>query len=154
MGERSETLPLRLLEKTPKNSLRIPFLAKDFPEALFVYLYRDLRETLASMIEAWKSGRFNTYPDLPGWDGPPWSPLLTPGWRELNGLSLPEIVARQWETTTRILLEELAALPPERTVAARYDALCADPSMEIACLCRAPDFGFDRPPNASLPPSR
>ena len=153
-GRAPETPPLRLLEKTPKNSLRIPFLAKVFPEACFVYLYRDPRETLASMIEAWKSGRFNTYPDLPGWNGPPWSLLLTPGWRELNGLSLPEIVARQWETTTRILLDDLAALPPERTVAARYDALCADPSTEIARLCRALDFDCDRPPNASLPPSR
>ncbi|MDE2083752.1 MAG: sulfotransferase [Xanthomonadaceae bacterium] len=153
-GRAPETLPLRLLEKTPKNSLRIPFLAKVFPEACFVYLYRDPRETLASMIEAWKSGRFNTYPDLPGWNGPSWSLLLTPGWRELNGLSLPEIVARQWETTTCILLDDLAALPPERTVAARYDALCADPSTEIARLCRALDFDCDRPPNASLPPSR
>ena len=37
------------------------------------------------MLGAWESGRFVTYPKLPGWEGPPWSMLLTPGWRELEG---------------------------------------------------------------------
>ena len=32
---------LRLLEKTPKNALRIPFLNAVFPNARFVYLFRD-----------------------------------------------------------------------------------------------------------------
>ncbi|HEX2642245.1 MAG TPA: sulfotransferase, partial [Thermoanaerobaculia bacterium] len=71
---------LRLLEKTPKNSLRVPFLAAAYPDALFVYLYRDPRETISSMLDAWRSGRFATYPDLPGWsepgrENPPWSLL-------------------------------------------------------------------------------
>src|SRR6185436_7295920 len=83
---------LRLLEKTPKNSLRVPFLARAFPDALFLYLYRDPRETISSMLDAWKSGRFATYPGLPGWKDLPWSLLLVPGWRELAGRSLAEIV--------------------------------------------------------------
>jgi hypothetical protein len=73
---------LRLLEKTPKNSLRVPFLAAAFPDARFVYLYRDPRETVSSMLDAWRSGRFITYSNLPGWTGSPWSLLLVPGWRE------------------------------------------------------------------------
>ena len=77
--------PVRMLEKTPKNSLRVPFLARVFPEAHFIYLYRDPRQVLSSMIEAWTTGRFRTYPQLPGWTGPPWSLLLVPGWRELIG---------------------------------------------------------------------
>ena len=88
--------PVRVLEKTPKNALRVPFLAEVFPQARFVYLYRDPRQTLSSMIEAWQSGRFRTYADLPGWEGLPWSMLLVPGWRELNGRSLQQIVAAQW----------------------------------------------------------
>src|SRR5258705_10062216 len=79
---------VRLLEKTPKNALRVPFLLHAFPQARFIYLYRDIRETLASMLEAWSSGRFETYPELPGWRGPPWSLLLTPGWRALAGKPL------------------------------------------------------------------
>lgn len=78
----------RMLEKTPKNSLRIPFLLKAFPEAHFVFLYRDPRQVLASMMEAWMSGRFKTCAGLPGWPLPYWSLLLTPRWQALAGKPL------------------------------------------------------------------
>ena len=146
--------PLRMLEKTPKNSLRVPFLANVFPEAQFIYLHRDVREVLASMIEAWSSGGFNTYRQLPGWSGPPWSLLLVPGWRELEGRPLHEIVAAQWQATLRILLDDLAALPNACVHVAHYAALRADPSAEIERLCNAVDFVWDRPPAANLPLSR
>lgn len=125
----------RLLEKTPKNALPIPFLDRVFPDALYIYLYRDPRQVLASMREAWESGGFRTYPQLPGWTGLPWSMLLTPGWRALNGAALGDIVAAQWETTTRVLLDDLERLAPERVAVARYDALLADPAAEIRRLC-------------------
>jgi hypothetical protein len=153
-GTPASAFPVRMLEKTPKNSLRIPFLARVFPEAHFVYLYRDVREVLASMIEAWNSGRFRTYPQLPGWSGPPWSLVLTPGWRELAGKPLAQIVASQWQATTQILLDDLAALPRERVHVTRYDALIADPSAEIARLCAAVGFIWDRPLDSGLPLSR
>lgn len=141
----------RLLEKTPKNALRIPFLASVFPDAHFVYLFRDPRQSLASMLEAWESGGFRTYPDLPGWIGPSWSLLLVPGWRGLVGKPLPDVVGAQWETTTRILLDDLEAVPAERRTVARYDALVADPSKEIGRLCAALGFGWDQPLSAALP---
>jgi hypothetical protein len=153
-GVRPTGQAARLLEKTPKNSLRVPFLARVFPQARFVFLYRDVRETLGSMIDAWRSGRFVTYKNLPGWTGElPWSLLLVPGWRELGGLPLAQIVAAQWEVATRMLLDDLAAIPPERIIVARYDALLANPAAEIAHLCKALDFAWDRPTD-KLPPSR
>ena len=60
----------RFLEKTPKNSLRIPFLNEVFPDALYIYLYRDPRENLSSIIEAWRSSEFVTYSGLRDWPGP------------------------------------------------------------------------------------
>ena len=119
--------PLRLLEKTPKNALRVPFLAAAFPDASFVYLYRDPRETISSMLDAWRSGRFVTYRDLPGWGGPPWSLLLTPGGAELVGRPWWRSWPRQWATTTTTLLDDLAALDPGRWCVASYDRLVADP---------------------------
>ncbi|HWW62725.1 MAG TPA: TIGR03032 family protein, partial [Thermoanaerobaculia bacterium] len=145
---------LRLLEKTPKNSLRVPFLAEAFPDALFVYLYRDMRDTISSMLDAWRSGKFVTYPALPGWDGPPWSLLLTPGWRELSGKPLAEIVAAQWSTATRYLLDDLEQLPPERWCVAGYDALINDPQQEVDRLSRFLDIEWDRQLSAPLPLSR
>ena len=153
-GAAPARFPLRMLEKTPKNSLRVPFLARVFPEAHFIYLYRDPRETLASMMEAWQSGTFRTYPDLPGWSGPPWSLLLTPGWRESSGRPLAQIVAAQWDAASRILLGDLEALPEDRWSAVRYDALLRDPPSEIARLCAAVDFEWDGAIGQGLPLSR
>ena len=135
----------RMLEKTPKNALRIPLLRAVFPEARFVFLYRDPREVLASMMEAWESGRFRTYPSLPGWTGKrSWSLLLTPGWRELGPLPLNEVVAGQWAATMRVLLADLKETPAERWTVARYDALLADPNAEMRRLCAALDLEWDR----------
>ena len=92
---------LRFLEKTPKNALRQPFLEEVFPGALYIYLFRDPRQNISSMMEAWKGGGWVTYPRLPGWTGPPWSLLLPPGWQSLNGRSLAEICAYQWAETNR-----------------------------------------------------
>ncbi len=145
---------VRMLEKTPKNALRIPFLAAAFPEARFVYLHRDPRATLASMIEAWSSGGFRTYPQLPGWTGPAWSLLLIPGWRQLIGGPLERIVAEQWATTTRFILDDLAALPPQRWRPIRYEDFIASPQAEVSRLCTAMELDWDRRLGASLPLAR
>lgn len=144
----------RLLEKTPKNALRVRFLAAAFPDAQFIYLYRDPRETLASMIDAWSSGRFVTYPQLPGWTGPAWSLLLTPAWRDLAGRPLAEIVARQWAATVEQALDDLHSLAPERWCLASYNMLVADPQAEISRLCSFLDIDWDHPLGATLPHSR
>jgi Sulfotransferase family/Aspartyl/Asparaginyl beta-hydroxylase len=144
----------RMLEKTPKNALRVPFLAAAFPEARFVYLHRDPRPTLASMIEGWRSGGFRTYPRLPGWRGLPWSFLLIPGWRDLADAPLEQIVATQWAVTTRILLDDLAALPRERWVSVSYEAFVAAPQDEILRLASTLELTWDRVLGAKLPLSR
>ena len=146
---------IRMLEKTPKNALRIPFLAKVFPEARFIYLYRDPRQVLSSMMEGWESGKFVMYPNLPGWAGErPWSFLLTPGWRDLNGKPLEQLVAGQWTSTMQVLLDGLDELPADRWTPARYDALLADPNAEIARLCEAVDLEWDRTLGKELPIAR
>lgn len=126
---------LRLLDATPENALRIPFLAVIFPRALFIYVHRDPRESLAGMIEGWESGRHVSHPDLPEWDGPPWSYPLTPEWRALRGKPLPEICAAQWTMTMRILLADLERLPAERWCVVEFNALRADPRAELQRLC-------------------
>lgn len=143
-GNRAEG-QVRLLEKTPKNALRIPFFDAIWPDCLFVYLYRDVRETLASMMEAWASGGFRTYPELPGWEGYPWSMLLVPGWRDLIGHPLPEVVAHQWARTTDIMIGDLRALPPERIRALTYAELNAEPNRTIQSLATSLDLEWDRP---------
>jgi len=151
---RVEQVGLRLLEKTPKNALRVPFLAAAFPDAKFIYLYRDPRETLSSMLDAWRSGRFVMYPDLPEWKGSPWSLLLVPGWRELSGKALVEVVAHQWKTTVETLLDDLEALAPDRWCVTSYDRLVASPQEEIERLAEFVDARWDRVLTSPLPESR
>ncbi|WP_394729645.1 sulfotransferase family protein [Altererythrobacter sp. GH1-8] len=148
---------MHLLEKTPKNSLRVPLLASAYPDARFVFLYREARPTLASMIEAWRSGRFRTYPRLPGWRGPdglPWSLLLVPGWRELVGQPLAEIVAHQWTATIDILLADLEALPQSQVHVVSYQRFLADPQASMEDICSWLGEEWDRQLPAPLPLSR
>ncbi len=152
-GSRAEGA-IRLLEKTPKNALRVPFFDAMWPDSTFVYLHRDVRETLASMMEAWASGGFRTYPQLPGWTGYPWSLLLVPGWRKLIGRPIPEIAARQWATTTEIMLGDLQALPPERVRVLTYEEFKAAPKAIVQSLAKSLDLDWDRDVGSTLPLSK
>ena len=53
-----------------------------FPDAQFVFLHREPRANLGSMMEAWRSRGWVTYQKLAGWNGP-WSMLLPPGYEDL-----------------------------------------------------------------------
>jgi LPS sulfotransferase NodH len=148
---------MRWLEKTPKNALRIPFFDRLFPDALFVFLWRDPRENLSSIMEAWKAGRWITYPALKEWDGP-WSMLLPPGWQELRGRPLEEIAAAQWERTNRTVLADLRALSRQRWLSVQYEELLSDPKATIGSICEFAGIEFDAALAArvstDLPPSR
>ncbi len=142
---------VRMLEKTPKNALRVRLFDAIWPDAEFIYLYRDVRQTLSSMIEAWRSGGFRTYPMLPGWSGLLWSLVLVPGWQELNGKALNEISAQQWATTTNLLLDDLELLPASRVHALDCAELIARPQSSASALARSAGLEWDRELGEHLP---
>jgi len=123
----------RFLEKTPKNALRVPFLLEVFPDAQFIFLQREPRANLSSMMEAWRAQGWITYRQLPGWPGP-WSLLLPPGYERLQGRPLEEVVAFQWRVANETILDDLAHLPRGRWTTVRYEALIASPRAEIGRL--------------------
>ncbi len=141
---------LRLLEKTPKNALRQPFLEKVFSGAYYIYLYRDPRENISSMMDAWRSGRWVTYSGLENWSGMPWSLLLPPGWERLSGCPLEQVCALQWEAANRIIMDDLSALPPERWTAIDYHSLTQTSNAAIRRLCAFADISVDEKLSASL----
>lgn len=149
-GRPAGSRPVRIIEKTPKNTLRISFLNKVFPEAQFIYLYRDPRQVISSMIEAWGVDRFQMYASA----GLKWAMVLIPGWRDLVGLPVEQIVARQWAVTTESVLDSLEPLPPERWCALRYEDFLAAPQAETSRICAWADWTWDRSLGAELPPSR
>jgi hypothetical protein len=128
---------VRLLEKTPKNALRIPFIVRAFPDARFIFLFRDAKQNISSLLDSWRSRRFVTYPGLPGWPAEmPWSHLLIPGWEQLRHRSLAEIVTQQWLVTNQIILDDLAQLPQEQWCAVEYDSFLTNTAKELGHLCR------------------
>jgi hypothetical protein len=135
---------LRFLEKTPKNALRVPFFDRIFPDASFIFLWRDPRENLSSIMEAWRSGKWKTYNGLEHFDGP-WSLILPPDWPQMRGKSLEEIAAFQWSTTNRILLNDLEALPRERWIAVNYSDLISEPAAAVERLCKFTGISFSGP---------
>lgn len=131
-----DAIGIRWIDATPRNALRIPFLNAIAPDAGFVFIQRDPLGALPSMLEMWRSGRSVTYPDLPEWDDAlPWSGPLVPGWRELTGRELPEIVAEQWLRIMATLLDDLEALPAERWAVAQWEALLNEPRKEVERIC-------------------
>jgi uncharacterized protein (TIGR03032 family) len=126
---------LRWVEGQPRNALRVPFLAAVAPDSQFVYIHREPGETVPAMLRVWERGRRISYQDLPDWPGPPWSMPLVPGWRDLAGRPLPEIVTEQWLRLTGTLLDDLEGLPPERWCVTDFKALLNDPMRELERIC-------------------
>jgi hypothetical protein len=145
------------LEKTPKNALRIPFLGQVFPDALFIFLWREPRANISSIMEAWKAGKWQTYPRLDGFELP-WSLLLPPGWQAMRGKPLEELAAFQWRVTNTTVLDDLAALPTSRWTTVDYDSLVSNPAEIIRRLCGFMGIQLDPPLELRLkqplPPAR
>jgi hypothetical protein len=134
---------LRFVEKTPKNALRIPFMEKVFPDAHYVFLLRDVRANISSMMEAWRARKWVTYPRLPGWQGPPWSLLLPPGWQALNGCPLERICAFQWSSANRFILEDLQNIPERRWMTVNYQSLLDDTESTVEKVCEFAGLELD-----------
>ena len=127
----------RFIDKTPRNTLRIPFVDAIFPDAIYVFLQRDGRENVNSLINVWRSPRDRVYelPEphrIPGADPKWWKFVLYPGWREdLNG-PLEVVCAKQWKFANDYSLDDGAQIDENRWVTVRYEDLTDDPSAEVA----------------------
>jgi hypothetical protein len=124
----------RFVDKTPRNALRLPYLDAMFPDATFVYLYRDGRSIVASLYREWMRKAARAPVRLPGGfavAGLPegaWSFLLPEGWQAMNGRPLEEVCAFQYVRTVEAMLDFRSSVAPERLVEVRYEELCRTPS--------------------------
>lgn len=120
--------PVRLVEKTPENCLRLPFLLELFPDARVVYLTRDGRSNVHSLMEGWLQPHlFPGYPvpqplSIPGYARRRWAFTLIPGWRELADRPLEEVCAWQW-----IRCNEAVLAHRDQAVLAHRDQAVLDP---------------------------
>lgn len=139
----------RFLDKTPRNSLKIPYLASLFPDATFVLLKRDGRPTVSSLIEGWtvRHGVSYTLPEplhLKEYRGRLWSYVLPPGWREWASTSVAEVAAFQYVSCYETALGDLAVLPKERVVSLGFEELLSDPQGAMVALLDRLSLQIDR----------
>jgi hypothetical protein len=144
--------PGRFVDKTPRNVLRIPYLEALFPDASFVFVYRDGRAVVRSLYRNWERrkrvGRTPPFLLPPGFavrDMPPrwWHFVLVPGWRDLNGRPLEEVCAAQYSRSVEAMLEAREPLGPERLVEVRYEDLVRDPASAVQAMFRPLALHFD-----------
>jgi LPS sulfotransferase NodH len=141
---------IRLLEKTPENCLRLPFLLALWPDARILYLTREAPSNVNSLLEGWRQPHlFPGYqvPEalhIPGYRRDRWAFTLIPGWRALVSSPLEEVCAWQWIRCNEAVLahqEGSQGLVPYLRV--RYEALVADPGPVLRRIADFIDVDFD-----------
>jgi len=143
-------MPIVVVDRSPMHALRIPFLAAAFPSARFIYVHRDVRDSLADAVSAWLAQRAVAYPRLPDWSGLGWTGPLVPEWRTLADRSLAEITALQCREALATLLCDLEALGREQWAVVDHERLIADPQHEVTRLCAFLGLDWDRVLTAPL----
>lgn len=93
----------RYLDKTIANCFHLPFLDKAFPTAQYIFLVRDPRANISSMIEGWPFIERFGKPQLSRFIQASststishWSYPAPPGWQEMITKPLVEICAWSW----------------------------------------------------------
>jgi len=130
----------QVLDKTCINTLRVGYLHKLFPQAKFVFIQRDGRDNISSMIDGWRLGRTDGGFGLEKFFGPSpdpvaindgefreWHFFLPPRWRDYNHTSLEEVCAYQWITANQLALDAAKTIPREQWLTLRYEDIFERP---------------------------
>jgi len=132
---------IRFVEKTPKNTLRVPMLARLFPDARFLWLRRRAEPNIRSLVAGWRAGpplgrfwrpRFATYPvagelRLRDYRGRWWKFALVPGWRDLRGRDVADVATWQYYQCNRFARADLAAIERERVLSVQFEEFIDEP---------------------------
>lgn len=124
VGALYKRAPLRLVEKTPANCLRIPFLVELFPDAIFVFLVRRAEDVISSLMEGWKNWS-GTGTGV--WRYGDWHYIVPPGWQDWTNRSLQEICAFQWVHANRTAWEDLNRYCAGKFAVVRHEDAVANP---------------------------
>jgi hypothetical protein len=139
---------IRLLEKTPENCLRLEFLQALFHDARVIYLTRDGRSNIHSLMEGWRQPHLFAGYDvpeevsIPGDERGRWAFTLIPGWRELLASPLEVVCARQWIACNEAVLAHRAAGGlPYLTI--RHEELTSSPAEVLSRVAQFVGFDFE-----------
>jgi hypothetical protein len=152
-----------LVEKTAANSLRVPFVYEVFPEAKFIFIVRDGRDAIASVLKQWhRNTSFNYIRDkekkksfnellpyfglllkekIKKWFYPKLEyKILGPrfnGIDELNErFSIEEICAMQWKLSVEKAKYAFMEMPSSSVYKLHYEQLVTDPENSVMSILK------------------
>jgi hypothetical protein len=124
---------IRYLDKTIANCFHLEALERFFPDARYVFLVRDPRANIASMIEGWpyleRFGKPQLTPCLRRHEARTiehWTYPAPPGWQQVVGRPLAEICAWSWQQHVEAALA-FCARHADDVLRVRYEELAGDP---------------------------
>ena len=131
-----------------KNTLRIDLLQHYFPNAHYIFVWRNPQDTLDLLVRDWQAGtyasRVNYKNKTLAWNHP-----LPAGWQELFESMVIEDAAQegsgqdklaekihfQYQGLAGALLQGISRIPPERSFNLFYEQLISEPAACIEHLC-------------------
>lgn len=141
----------RIVEKTPKNCFRISFIDNLFNDCKFIFLKRDGRANINSLIEGWKSNnkyiRASNLPlklNIKGYDDQSWNFVMPPGWEDYINKPLEEVCAFQWISSNKFAIDGLKKIDDERKLTISYEDLTKNTHEVIKRICDFIDIPFSK----------
>src|SRR3954452_8227987 len=128
---------IRYLDKTIANAFQLDLIEEMFPDATFVFLVRNPRANLTSMLNSWSDEEFQK-PKLTrhlrqaGSALSQWTYAAPPGWQETVHWPLPDICAWMWQKHVEAILRFRSARNAGPLV--RYEDLVSDPLSVVGNL--------------------
>ena len=152
-----------VMEKTPANILKIPYVQSIFPEATYLFIVRDPFSFISSVESKWRfrpigkkgtrrrlrstpisqwhhyAGRFVRDKYLRRFMKREYLSLWGPRYegiqRDLKAHDLLTVIARQWSVGSRKAEEALAAFGRDRVLRLRYEDFVAEPVSHLERIC-------------------
>ncbi len=134
---RSQGLPLhRFTNKLPRNTLRVPWLLKVFPDACFVHIIRDGRAVVRSMVRVLEKNKGKETKVLGSFARPT-------GWQEYYQADPYEAHSRQWVGIEQTVQEDLKTVDPSRIFRTKYEDFIIHTRQIMTDICAQFDLRTD-----------
>ena len=151
-----------VMEKTPANILKIPYVRAIFPEATFLFIVRNPFSFISSVEMKWQRPisskgirrrlKYTPMTQLPYYAGrlirqqfdkrvlrrkylSLWGPRYKGMAEDLQTHDLLTVIARQWSVCSRKAEKDLALFEPGRILRLRYEDFVEDPISDMERIC-------------------
>ncbi|MFO6424715.1 sulfotransferase family protein [Motilimonas sp. KMU-193] len=143
----------QVLDKTCINILRLEYLYQLFPNAKFVFIYRNGRDNISSLMDGWRNDKQFCLTQFLG-DNPEqvaiengefkqWHFFLPPQWRSYNHASLAEVCSFQWLKANTMALKAKQSIPSKQWIEFRYEDFIAQPVEIMEQVCQQLGLPFE-----------